>query len=67
MTSVHLQMDMVSPDLGSIKEFIQLAVLAQSLEKNSTNVLSFNARQALLLLATYFSSSKLIYSLRFWC
>jgi hypothetical protein len=32
------------PDLGNTKEFIQLAVLAQSLERNSTNALSFNPR-----------------------
>lgn len=42
------------PDLGRIQEFIQLAVLTQSPEKNSTNVLSFNARWALLLLASCF-------------
>lgn len=67
MTNSFLQTYIVFPDLGQIKEFIQLALLAQSLKKNSTNVLSFSARQALLLLTTYFSSSKLIYLVRFWC
>lgn len=65
MTSVYLQMYIVSPDLGGIKEFLQLAVLAKSLKKNSTRVLSFNARQALLLLPTNFSCSKSTYLVRF--
>lgn len=67
MASTYLQMYIVFPDLGSIEEFIQFAVLAQSLEKNSTHVLSFRAGQALLLLSTNFLSSKSTDLVRSWC
>lgn len=64
-TRTYLQMYIVFPDLGSIKEFIQLVVLAQYLTKNSANVLLFRARQACWLLPSTSASSRLICPLKF--